>query len=324
MQASVIIPTYNRKQALSVLLQSLSRQTFLATQFEVIVVDDGSSDETPSLSSLDFPFSLRYYRQENQGEVVARNSGAKIARGEILLFLDDDIRVESTYVADIVAEHQGYPRSIVLGTLYPHVDSPETPFQQIVAQAEAKRMVSGNVPFSECFSGVLSVSRDGFFEIGMMCALGHSGRNPWGGIDFGYRAHLLGYRFRRCGSAVAYHDDFASRTLVASCGQWRNVSQAAVLLFQRYPALVEHLPMLMDKRPIRWRHDPSTLLARKLARSLVSTRLSLSGLEMFARLSERTLPKPFLLAPLYRWILGGYMFRGYREGLRRYGPVEAG
>jgi hypothetical protein len=65
----------------------------------------------------------------------------------------------------------------------------------------------------------------------------------------------------------------------------------------------------------KWVNDPLWLIARKLARHVASSRPALWGLERVARVLEQRYPSPTLLRPLYRWLIGGYIFRGYREGL---------
>jgi glycosyltransferase involved in cell wall biosynthesis len=88
---TVFTPTYNRGHTLSRVYQSLRSQTF--RDFEWLVIDDGSTDDTPRLLSVwqakaDFP--IRYLRQENQGKHVAFNRGVEQARGEFFLNLDSD------------------------------------------------------------------------------------------------------------------------------------------------------------------------------------------------------------------------------------------
>lgn len=85
---SVVVPTFNRSALVPRAIRSVLHQTF--TDFDLIVVDDGSTDETPDvLASIHDP-RLRLVRQENQGLSAARNAGAAIAAGEWLTFLDDD------------------------------------------------------------------------------------------------------------------------------------------------------------------------------------------------------------------------------------------
>jgi glycosyltransferase involved in cell wall biosynthesis len=84
---SIIVPVFNRRAYLAAAMDSISRQTYQS--YEVIVVDDGSTDETAGyVDSLDdLAFTIR---QENSGVSVARNHGARIAKGKYLVFLDSD------------------------------------------------------------------------------------------------------------------------------------------------------------------------------------------------------------------------------------------
>src|SRR5258707_10281865 len=89
---SVVIPTYNRCASLRRLLDALARQTLSADRFEVIVVDDGSSDGTRELlRTLKTPYALVSIEQPNQGPGAARNRGVRAASGDLILFLDDDV-----------------------------------------------------------------------------------------------------------------------------------------------------------------------------------------------------------------------------------------
>lgn len=89
---SIIIPTYNHANALSELLQSISRQT--CRDIEVIVVDDGSEDDPCAVvkeAKKNFPFPLTCVKQDNAGAPVARNNGAKLAKGDYYIFTDADL-----------------------------------------------------------------------------------------------------------------------------------------------------------------------------------------------------------------------------------------
>lgn len=88
---SVVIPTYNYAVPLQQAIQSVISQ--LDNRSELIVVDDGSRDETAAiLAGLRFPkaLAIRCVRQDNAGPAAARNHGMRLARGEFLLFLDAD------------------------------------------------------------------------------------------------------------------------------------------------------------------------------------------------------------------------------------------
>jgi glycosyltransferase involved in cell wall biosynthesis len=87
-KVSVVIPTYNRAAKVQNAIQSVLNQTF--SDLEVIVVDDGSSDETGRILGETYGDRIRYCFQRNQGASVARNRGIEEARGEWIAFLDSD------------------------------------------------------------------------------------------------------------------------------------------------------------------------------------------------------------------------------------------
>lgn len=90
-KVSVIIPTYNRAHLVSEAIQSVMDQDIINCDFEIIVVDDGSTDETRQVVS-GFRGKVQYIYQDNQGVGAARNRGIKEATGEWLAFLDSDDR----------------------------------------------------------------------------------------------------------------------------------------------------------------------------------------------------------------------------------------
>jgi glycosyltransferase involved in cell wall biosynthesis len=87
-RVSVVIPLYNKARYVRRALDSIAAQTF--TDFEVIVVDDGSTDESASVVESYDDARFRIVRQENAGPGAARNRGATEASGEMLAFLDAD------------------------------------------------------------------------------------------------------------------------------------------------------------------------------------------------------------------------------------------
>ena len=86
-KVSIIIPTYNRAHLIAECLESVLNQTF--NDYEVIVVDDGSTDNTKEAVEPYFD-RIRYTKQENRGNAGARNSGIELAKGEIIAFTDAD------------------------------------------------------------------------------------------------------------------------------------------------------------------------------------------------------------------------------------------
>jgi len=322
--ASVIIPTYNRLNSLTETLNSLSKQSYPQDQFEVVVVDDGSTDGTEAIPNTRFPFSLRYICQENQGSAIARNTGAENACGDILIFVDDDIWANSDYVRGLVKEHQLHNRIVGMGTFKPYISNDTTPFLKIYADLtihKSDELQTVEVDFTHCVTNNLSVRRDDFFEIGMMQDVAGDGPTWWGDVDFGYRAYQLGFRFRQSGKATCIHRDYSIKDLSIASKRAEEVANMVHALFQKHPGIQDFLPMFHDKIPIIWKQDSPRLVARKLSRQVGSTNTFIRSMEQMVTLLETHYPNPTMLRPLYRWIIGGYIHRGYRQGLKEYGPV---
>jgi glycosyltransferase involved in cell wall biosynthesis len=107
-KCSVIIPTYNRMELLCHTLESLTRQTLPGDEFEVLVVDDGSSDGTASMvRGFQDRLRLRYFFQEDEGWRVskARNVGIANADGDVCVFIDSGLLLHSGCLAAHVATH---------------------------------------------------------------------------------------------------------------------------------------------------------------------------------------------------------------------------
>lgn len=102
---SVIIPTYNRKHELEKLLHSLNNQTQPPSPFEIIVVDDGSSDGTEEwlMKHLDqFKVKISFYTQVHGGPGAARNLGMEKANGNIFAFIDTDCIAEPKWLEHLI------------------------------------------------------------------------------------------------------------------------------------------------------------------------------------------------------------------------------
>lgn len=109
---SVVIPTYNRAQLLRKCLTSLLNQSLDKRRFEIVVVDDGSNDETADMITelIDkTTHALRKYRQENGFSGSARNLGVKEAYGDIILCMDDDILADPDLLKQHLELHYKYP-----------------------------------------------------------------------------------------------------------------------------------------------------------------------------------------------------------------------
>lgn len=163
---SVIIPTFNRADFLKQTLESVWRQTF--TDFEVIVVDDGSTDETITWLS-EVASKIKLITQENSGPGAARNKGAENAGGEYIAFLDsDDLWFPWTLetAAELIAKHDR--PSLVSAKLVAFADPAElesVKLTRTTAEVFSDYFASSD---RDCFvgAGMTFVRRDKFLEVG--------------------------------------------------------------------------------------------------------------------------------------------------------------
>lgn len=102
-QLSVIIPTRNRSKLLQVTLESIIKQTYPKENFEVIVIDNGSTDDTKDVVmsySSKLP-NLEYYYDDTPGLHVGRHNGYKLSKSDILVYADDDIDAFPTWLEGV-------------------------------------------------------------------------------------------------------------------------------------------------------------------------------------------------------------------------------
>jgi glycosyltransferase involved in cell wall biosynthesis len=312
---SVIIPTYNRREFLRHTLASLAQQEWTAAPFEVIVVDDGSTDGTEAVAAELFPFPVRYFHQANQGDAIARNTGAQQSQADVLIFVDDDIVVMPHYVRHLAQAHALASNRIVVGTEQLWLEDSAPP-ANVSPAPTGEQAATVTMPFPDVCSNNMSLRREAYFAIGMMQDLGFGGSSIWCDVDFTYRAYRQGFEFHRSTKAICWHRDHVFQSLESHTRRRRESAYRAVALFQKYPELISFVPMFEDKTPIAWGHDRPALIARKAARPITSARAVLWSLEQLITILERAQLLPGLRRVLLRWLIGGHVHQGYRAGLR--------
>jgi len=125
---SVVIPTYNRSKLLSMTVESVLAQTYPAV--EVIVVDDGSADDTAAVGR-DYGQRVRFIRQDNAGVSAARNRGFLASNGEYVNFLDDDDTIVPEKIERQVAMLRHQPEAGLVHCRYYLMDKSGTPIYQV-------------------------------------------------------------------------------------------------------------------------------------------------------------------------------------------------
>ncbi len=97
-EISVIIPAYNAEASIAGCIRALEDQTLSRESYEIIVVNDGSTDNTGNIART---YGIQVFDQENQGPAVARNEGVKRARGEIIVFTDSDCIADPHFLEEM-------------------------------------------------------------------------------------------------------------------------------------------------------------------------------------------------------------------------------
>jgi len=126
---SVVIPTYDHGHVVMRAVQSVLQQTF--KDFEIIVVDDGSKDNTRRLFELNRDPSVSYVVQKHKGRSAARNRGIQLARGRYIAFLDADDWYFPRKLERQVAALEAHPNATLSHTSYLRVDESGTPLEII-------------------------------------------------------------------------------------------------------------------------------------------------------------------------------------------------
>ena len=170
-KVSVIIPTYNRAHLIKDAVESVLNQTY--QDFELIVIDDGSTDNTKEVLAV-YKDKLTYIYQDNQGRSSARNHGIKLVQGEYIAFLDSDdvwfldklerqVPVLESAPPDVVLVH-GY-KCIVDKNLQP-VPGWELKLRKLYTLAERGEETYENYLYFNCiFTSAILVRRTAIIEI---------------------------------------------------------------------------------------------------------------------------------------------------------------
>jgi GT2 family glycosyltransferase len=208
---SLIIPTFNRLPILKKCLAALEEQTMPATDFEVIVIDDGSSDGTEEqLRSYNPGFRVRYLRQKNSGTGAARRNGVCHAVGEYLLLMNDDTILQKDALAEHLQAHQNYGqgRWAVLGNFqYPPAEARKralSHFFYIEPFMFPQVAMEAGCPYgySHFITCNLSIRRAAVLEAGSFDSTYKLSEDT----ELGLRLYEMGYRVLYHPRAHAWHD----------------------------------------------------------------------------------------------------------------------
>ncbi len=207
---SVIVPTYNRLPILKKCLSALEGQTLASTDFEVIVIDDGSSDGTEeALTGYRPPFRFQYLRQKNSGTGAARLNGVAHTSGEYLLLMNDDTICDRDLLNQHLRTQRAYPgqRWAVLGNFeYPAAARLRALTRYFCVEPFMFPQISMEegcpYGYSHFITCNLSVSREAVVEAGSFDSIYKLSEDT----ELGIRLYERGYRVLYHPDAHAFHD----------------------------------------------------------------------------------------------------------------------
>ena len=256
MRVSVVVPTYNRCNSLRRLLLALVRQT--TDDFEVVVVDDGSSDGTPEMvRDLHVGYALRTVTQANAGPAAARNRGVQEARSELVLFLDDDVVPIPELIELHLAVHGANPRTVVIGPMVPPPNWSRPAWirwEEEMLDEQYQAMLAGEYECTprQFYTANASLHRTAFLEVGGFDRTFKRAED----VELAYRMRDRGATFTFLPDALVYH--YAERTFAAWC---RTPYQ-----YGRYDVLMErekgHEALACAAHEFHRRHPLTRYLAR--------------------------------------------------------------
>jgi glycosyltransferase involved in cell wall biosynthesis len=235
-RVSVIIPTHNQKEILAKALDYLILQDYPKDQYEIIVVDDGSTDATQEMvkSKMESKVSLRYLYQKQQGPHFARNLGIEKARGEIIIFVDSDIFTPPNFISEHVKFHQKFGEVVVSGPTV-RTDRLDNAFADISRRKVKKLLFDFSGP--SFITSNLSIPRKFLISAGGFDEeFTGFGWHDW---ELGLRLRKLGLKAKRNINTIVYHykKKINLSDLPALCKKKKEQGRNAVLYYKKHPSL---------------------------------------------------------------------------------------
>jgi glycosyltransferase involved in cell wall biosynthesis len=299
---TVVIPTYNRIAMLERVLDALGRQAD-APEFDVVVIDDGSKDDTAAkvrahLDAGRWSYPLHFESQQNSGPGKARNRGVTLAAGRYVIFIGDDTVPEPRFLAEharIHGEAGDDPMVACLGyTGWPH-DDRVTAFMDYINDYGLQfgyKLIEHDsvVPFNFFYTSNISLDR------GVLAAHPFDTSFPaaaWEDIELAFRLDAKGLKIRYNALAVTRH--YHPTTVDSFSRRQYTVGRSGAIFFEKHPELGHFLGVV------------------EVREKGVAGKGEMARLRLLARLGEsfRPLARPAVFERLMRQ----HYLRGLRDGL---------
>jgi GT2 family glycosyltransferase len=303
---SVVIPTYERCDALVRTLDALARQTFPAEDFEAVVVVDGSRDDTRAvLETLETPFALSWIWQENRGRSAARNAGIQAAHADLVVFVDDDVEVTPGFLTALHRAHERAARRGVLAFVHCAIDASTPVFAGYWSRnwenlLEGLARTSSTLHWSKTYTMGFSARREELRAVG-----GFDESFDGYGVEdaeLALRLSEAGLTLELCLDAVAYHH--YDRTFEQAAAESESQGRSALIFAVRHPkaaadfGLHDLEPPSFARRFVRYVLPRMTLAVPQM--SAMVTRL----VTWMERRRSKHLDFAYTLSLEYRYLVG--------------------
>lgn len=205
MDFTVVVPTYNRKDKLRQCIESLLLQDYPRTQYEIIIVDDGSSDATKGLveSFLNGNSNLRFLSQLHRGPAAARNLGIKEARGKYVGFTDNDCIVDQGWISQMAQAFMVNKNILAVGGLTKiDLSNIKAAVSQCLSDGAILTEINGSpetIFFPTCNVSIKKESLNGGFDESFPLPAGED-------LEFFWRLYKAGKRFVYAPAIQIFHN----------------------------------------------------------------------------------------------------------------------
>lgn len=194
-EITVGLCSHNRKDTLKEVLLTLANQSINPDRYEVVVIDDGSSDGTAEMvQELEVPYRLTYGYQEHSALATARNHGIRLTRGEVVLYIDDDVLADHFLLEEHLRTHEKFPNCVVNGWVN-HVETAKIP--------EKPKFTMADISTSFFWTSNVSVKTEHLLQAG--CFNEDFKEYGWEDQELGLRLMALGLIRKANYKAIGYH-----------------------------------------------------------------------------------------------------------------------
>jgi len=342
-QLSVVMATYNRAEILPETIRYLENQDLDAESFEVIVVDDGSSDNTRAVVLDAIPrvgFQLRYLHHENRGPGYSQNRGICEARAPIIVLMPDDILMTAGGLRAHLAAHVAHPEQevAVLGNIRQSPAMKESVFLRIWDPYRFEFLpAQEEFPYYMFWAINISIKRDFLRKYGMFREQrGRAGPAAHEDVELGYRLSKHGLRIIHSKEALGYHHHVEtlegalrrSYERGLNLGEFRKLVPEPEIAVRyhvlNWRTLVDHFRALLGpRRKLLMGADRSVTLltARYILRFVLFNQIAVSWfwIPLMKRAEQNVLFEKLMHRELYRGVIAHYSQKGQRDARGIYG-----